>query len=164
MSNDQYHKFLEHVKNHEPGMPGKADFVSQVLHETECRSNRMHRNGSVLFRWTGYRAVRYAMTGAAAACLILFAVQNAILFDRVQKVENQIIMQQQNPMSLHQVSASQIESFLQTYGSFRRSDRSMDELLEQNHELRRFLRNHPEVKKMMEEETSLFDGVPKVSL
>ena len=164
MSNDQYHKFLEQVKKHEPVMPGKTDFVDKVLRETEYRSNRTQWNESVLFRWTGYRAVRYAMTGAAAASLILFAVQNAILFDRIQKVENQVIMQQQNPVSLHQVSASQIESFLQTYGSFRSSDRSMDELLEQNHELQRFLKNHPEVKKMMEQETSLFDGVPKVSL
>lgn len=163
MGNEQYHNFLEQVKNHQPVMPGKEAFVEKVMRESEHRdASRLGK--PILFRWTGSPALRYAMIGAAAACIILFAVQNAMLFNRVQKVERKISIQQQNPMSLHQVSASQIESFLQTYGSFRNNNMNIDELLEQNSELERFLENHPEIKKMMEEETSLFDGVPKVSL
>lgn len=164
MNNEQYQKVLEQVKNHKPVMPGKEAFVDKVMRETESGSVKVNGNRSVLFRWTAYPAVRYALTGAAAACLILFAVQNAILFDRVQKVEHKITLQEQNPMSLHQVNESQIELFLQTYSTFRNNDMNIDEILEQNSELDRFLKNHPEVKKMMEEETSLFDGVQKVSL
>lgn len=175
MNNEQYHEFLKQVKNHKPVMQGKEAFVDKVMQETNVKSVNHYGKRSVLFRWTAYPAVRYTLTGAAAACLILFAIQNAILFSRVQKVEHQITIQQQNPLSLHQVNTSKVESYMEKYSAFvnlsEKEDFDIDKLLEhneellkQNKEIRRFLKNHPEVKKMMEEETSIYDGVPKVSL
>jgi hypothetical protein len=169
MENREYKQLIEHIKDFQPQMPEKDAFVNQVMDETATSTKNQANISAVIFSWTKNPAVRYSLTGAAAAFLILFAIQNAVLFDRVRKVENQISVQQHNTTGVRNVKASQIETYLKKFGGMNSLSGFVDEtdvetLLQQNMELKKFLDNHPEIKKMVEEETSVYDGIPKVSL
>lgn len=169
MENREYRQLIEHIKAFQPGMPEKEDFINRVMDETAKSTKKQANISAVIFSWTKNPAVRYSLTGAAAAFMILFAIQNAVLFDRVRKVENQISVQQQNSAGVRNIKASQIETYLKKFGGVNSLSGFVDEtdvetLLQQNMELKKFLENHPEIKKMVEEETSVYDGIPKVSL
>ncbi len=176
MNNKEYYKLINQVKDHKPAMPAKDAFVERVMRETDFTSRKRMTMWTLIFGWTSMAAVRYTLTGAAAACMFLFAIQNALLFNRIRKMEHQITIQQQNPMNLYHVKTSQLIPYMEAYAAFAEMDgdlndidieeiiKSNKDLIKQNREIQRFLKNHPEIKKMMKEETSLYDGIPKVSL
>ena len=169
MENREYINLIEQIKDFQPQMPEKDAFVNQVMDETAASAKNQASFYSMIFSWTKNRAVRYSLTGAAAAFLILFAIQNAVLFDRVRKVESQISVQQHNNAGVRNIKASQIETYLKKFGGVNSfsgfaDDADIEALLRQNMELKKFLDNHPEIKEMVEEVTSVYDGIPKISL
>ncbi len=157
-------------------MPEKEEFVDKVMEEVAIRSVRERRDSDLLFRWTTYPGIRYFLMGAAAAFFILFAVQNVMLFQRVQRVEDQVGLSLKEASRTVPERALPVHPVLEKLSRIEQGEQKMGKedweqvlqdygfLIQRNKEIQRFLNDHPEIKKMVEQETSLFDGVPKVKL
>lgn len=177
MKNRQYNSIIDRLKESSPKMPGKDDFVLGVMQQIpEAREDFSSTVSRVMFQWAKVPALRFILSAAAVFIIIFFATQQYYLFRKMEEIQTLVIMDSKQASWNSESSSINAHSFVNLYLQSKIINEGdtpidIDALLQKNQRLRNqkdeimlFLEHHPEIKKMVEEETSLFDGISKPSI
>jgi len=158
-------------------MPGKDDFILEVMQQIpEKREDFSSAVSSVLFQWVKVPALRIILSAAAVLVIVFFATQQYYLFQKMEEIQILVRMDSKSGSWNSESGSLNAHSFVNLYLQSKTTNEGeipldLESLLQKNQRLRNqkdeimlFLEHHPEIKKMVEEETSLYDGISKPSI